>query len=721
MIQKIVMNKVASYRGPTEFETDKRVNLIYGLNGAGKSTLSTFLYNPKDPKFMHCAMHGVTNEEILVYNQNFIRDYFHEADSLKGIFTLSKENKKAKNEVREAEKELQRLENERLIQIQKLQDNADSIDQRKTIAENNIWAIKTEYTGGDRVFEYCLEGLKGQKEKLFNFLVTQAKPVVKPTTTIDQLKDELLSLKDANAQKSPLLPVADILASEIETDPIFKKVILGNNDSIVAALIDKLENSDWVKDGLAYVQPHEHADGFSCPFCQQTINASLVEKLQSYFDKTYEADLQSIKEKLNQYGELIASLPDKNALLAHPFISATKDEFNDAFGKLLKVLEDNLKKISEKQKSPSKSILLTDSETSRNEFQSYLARINQEISKHNLRIDNKEGEFLRIKDKFWKLMRWTYDQTIASFQADEANYNKKISELNAGLVEIDKKLTAQKKRIVSAQAQTVNIQEAIANINSGLLDLGIDGFSIMKYSDALYQIQRQGGGGNTFQSLSEGEKMIISFLYFVELCKGKVDAASTIINKIIVIDDPISSLSHIYVFNIGQLIKRNFTNPASKYSQVIILTHSLYFFYELTFTKKDDRDKYQKLFRVSKKAQGSQIDVMHYQDVQNDYQTYWQIVKDESEYPALIANCMRNIIEYFFSFIEKIELNNVFAKPVLQADKYQAFCRYMNRESHSLGQNIFDIKEFNYDEFKEAFRLVFKESGYETHYQRMIA
>lgn len=45
MINKITMNNVASYKKLTYLETDKRVNLLYGLNGTGKSTLSDFLYN----------------------------------------------------------------------------------------------------------------------------------------------------------------------------------------------------------------------------------------------------------------------------------------------------------------------------------------------------------------------------------------------------------------------------------------------------------------------------------------------------------------------------------------------------------------------------------------------------------------------------------------------------------------------------------------------------
>ncbi len=39
MITKIGLNGVASYKSLSTLETDKKVNLIYGLNGTGKSIL----------------------------------------------------------------------------------------------------------------------------------------------------------------------------------------------------------------------------------------------------------------------------------------------------------------------------------------------------------------------------------------------------------------------------------------------------------------------------------------------------------------------------------------------------------------------------------------------------------------------------------------------------------------------------------------------------------
>jgi wobble nucleotide-excising tRNase len=121
-----------------------------------------------------------------------------------------------------------------------------------------------------------------------------------------------------------------------------------------------------------------------------------------------------------------------------------------------------------------------------------------------------------------------------------------------------------------------------------------------------------------------------------------------------------------------------------------------------------------------KENTGSKIVDFKYEEIQNDYHSYWHIIKTPGQHPALIANCMRNVIEYFFGFIEKKDVNNVFQKPELQQNKFQAFSRYVNRESHSTSQNIFDIKEFNYDIFKEAFKLVFEKSGYIEHYDKMM-
>ena len=372
--------------------------------------------------------------------------------------------------------------------------------------------------------------------------------------------------------------------------------------------------------------------------------------------------------------------------------------------------------------TPSASVMLEPLQEIIFSINTIVESTNIRIAEYNNRIENIKESRNIIKEKFWKLMRKSYETVINLYNKRKEENDAYTKQYKDKENDYNQKINEQRFIIDENMKKTVNIDEAVDNIRTALVDIGITDFGIEKYSDeeALYHLKRkEQKENNVFQTLSEGEKMVISFLYFLERCKGDTKNNSTTGNKIIVIDDPISSLSHIYVFNIGRLIHNEFLR-GNKYEQIFILTHSLYFFYELTNIKHEDREKTQKLFRISKNDGGSSFSVMKYEEIQNDYQSYWYILKDENQSPALIANCMRNIIEYFFNFVEKQDYNNVFQKQELQKTKFMAFNRYMNRESHSKGQNIFDIKEFDYDDFKKAFELVFLHTGYLEHYKKMM-
>ncbi|RSL33925.1 hypothetical protein D7Z54_07345 [Salibacterium salarium] len=718
MINKILMNRVSSYKTPTTLETDKKLNLIYGLNGTGKTTFSNYLYDSSNSNYSECSIDGIDDKEVLVYNQKFVQDYFYEPDNLKGIFTLSKENSEALEAIRKAEQEIKTLKETKENYETEVRQYKDRLKELKNDAENSTWKIKTDFENG--FFDFCIQRLKGKKSTLFNYLLETTKQQGKPEKSIRQLSAELEAIQGSTAQQYNLLPTINVELNEIEANKLLKKVIVGNENSSVADLIDKLGNSDWVKAGLNYISDEIGEKEKSCPFCQkQTINQTLVENIYNYFDEAYEKEITELKNLLDQYEYTINLLPPKETFESNPFINNRKEEFENRYNNFYQNLHNNKAKITEKLNSPSQSITLQDSTKLITELNQYLEKINKSITAHNEKINNKNESLENIKKQFWEIMRWDYDQTILMYKNEQQKIKYYIESLNNTIKELNNRISTQEKAKTEEQKRTVNIDEAIEHINAGLLELGIDEFWIQKQSDYLYKIVRKDHENDTFQTLSEGEKMIISFLYFRELCRGNESVSGSIKEKVIVIDDPISSLSHIFIFNIGQLIKNEFFYSGN-YHQVFLLTHSLYFFYEMTDPKHENRKANQQLFRIIKNNEGSQFLKMRYEEIQNDYHSYWSIVKDEKQPPALIANCMRNIIEYFFNFIEKKDLNNVFQKDTLQQTKYQAFYRYVNRESHSLGQNLFDFKEFDYEVFKEAFELVFIESGYHEHYKKMI-
>lgn len=716
MLTKIQINGVATFKSQTTLETDKKVNLIYGLNGSGKSTICRLLRNPDKAEYAQCQLTGSQGSKIYVFNEDFIRENFYESSLIKGIFSLSKQNKDAEQAIALAMSQRTKLLAEKDAIERKKQEKSQQIQKEIGLIHEKTFAIKRNHSGGDRVLEFCLDGVMGKKEKLFEQLFGTKKSSEKPDYSVKQLQEEVRLLTGENSTRDEtLLPTFLMTTHSVETDPIFEKAVVGAHNSNFGDFINRLQNSDWVRSGFTYLDL-EAKKPSDCPFCQQpTIDDHFVSEMQSYFDKTYDEQIAKLKEIELQYESTITSLPLNSDFQTSQFYDP---EIGTKYQHLEATLRQNILLIQKKRSTPSLPVTLQSTRIIVEELNALIVSINLKIADHNKKIANKGAAKEGIKNRFWQLMRWEYDQSISYYESLQSqlktandNYSTDISKVNASLLKIEA-------HISEAQKATVNIDVAIGNINTELINLGILDFEIQKHNDHLYQLKRPGGGTNSFQSLSEGEKMIIALLYFCELCEGNESADEHPRDRIVVLDDPISSMSHIFVFNVGRLLMSRFFRE-DKISQVFVFTHSLYFFYELTDINKERRQASQALFRVSKSTTGSSVTAMKYEEIQNDYQSYWQVVNDPGTAPALVANCMRNIVEYFFGFVEKKDFNNVFQKPGLSSNKLQAFNRYMNRESHSFGQNVFDLKEFNYQDFQEGLRLVFDTCGYGEHYKQM--
>jgi wobble nucleotide-excising tRNase len=725
MISKISIKNIASYgEAPAVLETDKKINLVYGLNGTGKTTLSNYLQDQGNACFSCCSISGLNNEKVLVYNQKFVSDNFYQ-DTQRGIFSLKSENKAAKEKIDIATQEINKLKsqikNDELktgsqFDLEKKQEDINSL---QTSSEEKTWKIKNDYYGGDRILEFCLDGKIGSKKYLFDYISKLKKPDNKPNKSIEVLKKEAETTQGENAKSydETLVKKVNYDFWNVENQEIFKEVIIGNENSQVAELINKLNISDWVKKGKEFLnEPKEENE--TCPFCQQkTITKELHQEIQDYFDETYQNKITSLENFDKEYWkEYQAEKNLETELLKIDFIKNKETEFKLLFKNFIDKVSGNWSKISNKIKSPNIIIDLESSILEQNALNDFLDTIVEEIKAHNDKIKNKQKTKKQIIKEFWEIMRWDYDQTIENHTIQNAKLEKEKLDIETKISEFNTKIDGQKKIIQDEQKEMVNIQDAIDAINSELIFFGLDGFSIVPAGEKSYKLKRPNEDIAKFETLSEGEKTVISFLYFLELCKGKENDDEVVTEKIVVIDDPISSLSHMYVFNIAQLIRKNFFND--DYKQVFILTHNLYFFHELLHKQKDNNAK---LFRLCRST-FSQLSVMNRKDIQNEYQSYWQILKDYDEGKAtevILANAMRNILERFFGFIEKNDFNEL-TKELEKDEKNNFFIRYINKESHSDPINISDSKEIDPQIFKEAFRKIFKDSGYEAHYNQMM-
>ncbi len=728
MIAKISMKNVASYKDETTLETDKRINLIYGLNGTGKTQISKFLANQEDENFKDCNIEGLSNEEILVYNQDFIEKNFYSTDKQQRIFTLSEENITIKQEIEKLQEELIGFKSSQNENERKLKEKQEDIIKIENDFKEDIWKIKLSYYED---FKSFFKGIVGKKEDYFDFINPKIEEVlsldvINQNINLEELKKQYNFLTDTTQVKlENINEIPNIEFKNIENNSIFNEIIVGNQNSVIADLIKKLGNEDWVKDGF---DKYVLQDSQTCPFCQKdTITQEFKSYLENYFDKTYEERIKEVEKLNDEYQNLFSNMPSIETFYRRDILDSKDLEFEKLYSQVKLKLEKNIKKIQEKIKEPSKKIELEKTEEVFQNLNDYIKQIQQKIIDFNSKLENLEDEREKLKKQFWEFAIFEKKEIIEKYNKD-----KKEQEINKGVLDkenqtIKDSIQHIENTIKEKQKEVINIQEAVDRINNYLKDLGILSFCIKIQDDEKqeYIIIREGEDKPSFKTLSEGEKTLISFLYFLQLCQGKKEKNEAILDKIIVIDDPISSLSFNYVYNIAQLIKEIFLrNKDSNYKQIFVLTHHLYFFKELIgFREGYKKDIY--TFRIRRnESYISHIDTMKEDEILNDYQAYWQILKDYKEgkiHVILIPNTMRNILEYFLGFIQKDTIDII--KKIENEDKekrFEPFCLYINRESHSFMGNMSDAKEIDIDMFFEAFKKVFEYLGHLEHYNIMM-
>ncbi|MFZ7284711.1 AAA family ATPase [Avibacterium gallinarum] len=336
MITTLKMEDVASFRQAVSLYTNKKINLIYGLNGVGKSTISNYLYCSDDPRFSKCHISNSQQLPIFVYNQQFIQDNFFEQDRLKGIFSLSKQNKEAESKIEQATRRKEQFEENLKNKNVEKENLKNSFDSQKKQAIDTIWEIKTLYSGGDRVLEYCLKGLMSKKENLFDHIKNMTKPTTEPIKNIEEIKKEVGAFKDDTSVEIPLISKLNFNKGHIENDQLFKTAIIGNSDSEVANMIEQLGNADWIKQGLNYLPESSsiETEKVECPFCQEkTITSHFMHHIRCYFDETYQNNINQLESFRSEYKATVNQLPKLDLFIQNEFakddISELTEKYNN--------------------------------------------------------------------------------------------------------------------------------------------------------------------------------------------------------------------------------------------------------------------------------------------------------------------------------------------------------------------------------------------------------
>ncbi len=739
----------------------KKLNFFFGYNGTGKSTIVRYLCNlsmdvsVRGESYKDCSEQGYDplHEQILVYDEKFKKENFLDRDSVKGVFYLNQQNAEIDKKIKEFEEKIRQtqvLEQQRIINVQ----NEDSkIESKFNDVRNKCFLIRNEL----KAFSKIVLPYSNSKTIHYNKVAEYLQNIT-TAPTIDELSKRYKLLYDSELKQIGIVPNLNnyniLLQLEDRLNHLLNKIIIGHQDVDVATLIQELNNSSWVQQGVHYLKK---SNGI-CPFCQQDItNLTTLEKhFNDFFDQSYNDDINLIKTLQIQYKESYLNLKSSlNKLADHALLNEKCRSLIYALdkvcGNVLDIIEDKLESPNEKKHITSLAVLSSDFSALKTDIV-----INDEnyINQESLRKQFIEDCYARIAidskkivDKFEKEKKYKETVIDPRFEKERREHESSINDY--------------KTEINNLRRQTVNTQEAVNNINIILSNSGFKDFIIEEIPSTIdgiteYRLHRNStsSSDNVYQSLSEGEKTFIAFLYFYQLCIGTDDLLNNAgKKKILVIDDPVSSLDNKILFIISSIIHkldlfkqdRSDQNTSAKrfrnefkndnISQIFIFTHNMYFYKEITLENRNFcRDC--NYYHINKPSIWTEICEVDKPIATDDYTLMWKTLKKYSNQSIvdegikiMICNVMRRIIDSYVEF-QGLKNGNPTWSSINSLNtndpKYivaSSFISLINDDSHGVSPldctSYSNIVRSDISLIYDSFKLIFDNLG-PDHYTRMM-
>lgn len=663
--------------------------------------------------------------ECLVYNSDFATRNF--ANQMPGIFTLGETEAETIARIEAATQQVQSL-NEDIQQLEHMLGDVNSgklgeLRRLRAAFEDKCWTIKTTH---DAYFQEAFTGYRNSRASFCDKTLTEWAQNTAAAVPFDDLKKRAVTVFAKDLERIPPLArfdPADLLA--LEQNTVLKKKIVGKEDIDIAALIRRLGNSDWVRQGLTYISEA----GSQCPFCQQDITDDLARKLNEYFDETYLADMEAIERTRDAYATYAKAIQDRlEALLAseNKYLDAAIFQANvDRFSAKVEL---NLRHLDRKRKEASAQITLESLLEITTALTDAIAAANKEISLHNAMVDNLSTERATLIAEIWKWLLEESKLAFTDYDTAKTALDRAVAGLNKGLVSKRAALAQVGAELAELEKGVTSVQPTVTGINAILKSFGFTGFRLAMAGERqnLYEIIR-GDGSEAATTLSEGERSFIIFLYFYHLIRGSMTTGGMNAERIIVFDDPVSSLDSDVLFIVSALIKRVLDEACrgdGLIKQVFVLTHNIYFHKEVSFDPKRGKDRHaQKTFWIVRKVNGESVIVGYdHNPISTSYELLWQEVRSADRSKITIQNTLRRILENYFKILGNIDKDDIIKK---FEGRDQQICgsmfSWVNDGSHSFNDDLYvSADDALIARYLDVFRRIFKVTGHEAHYEMMM-
>jgi wobble nucleotide-excising tRNase len=729
MIESITVANVASYGStPQAMDRLSLFNFVFGSNATGKTTVSRVIADEINFPTCKVAWSGGTKLEAMVYNCDFVERNFNLSAELRGVFTLGEKQVETLNKIAVTKVELDTLTKKIETLTLGLEGEDGTGGKKGELAaleaalKLKCWTQKQKH---DDALQGAFEGYRGNAEKFKSKVLhesTSNSATLVSLAELEQKAETVFGPTPTTEQTIPPIEATKLVAHE--NNPILKKRVIGKDDVDIAAMIKKLGNSDWVRQGREFYEENEKV----CPFCQQSTTEAFAQSLAEYFDKTFVADSKAIDDLATNYSTDSARLQQEIAsIILAPFKFLDFEKLKREKELLDSKVTINIQRLAGKKKEASQVVELESITNLVMEIEALIQSANAHIAVHNKMVANITQEQTTLRAQVWKFVCEELNADLVAYRTARAGLDKAITSITDQITAARAEKAAKDNEIRNLEKQTTSVQPTIDGINGLLASFGFRGFSLTKAAQGTsYKLVRE-DGSDAKTTLSEGEKNFVTFLYFYHLLKGSDSDSGMTTDRIVVFDDPVSSLDSDILFIVGSLIKELFNEVRANtghIKQLFVLTHNVYFHKEVTFNaKRRDVAMADETFWVVRKVGlTSQLKQHPSNPIRTSYELLWSEIKRPDRSNLTIQNSLRRILENYFKILGGVDSDKMCA---LFEGKEKMICRslfsWVNDGSHYAHDDLFiSIDDAMVDTYLKVFKAIFEKADHFAHYKMMM-
>lgn len=740
----------ASYRDSHAYIEPTYVNFFFGNNGAGKSTIAKAIQGGTGVTYAP----GRTAVDYLplVYNQEFIDANFRSYRNMKGVFTLNAKNADIQRQIDEVTEDRTRIKGLLTTATEKRKKTAADKDKLHRDFLKDCWergkAIREEFSA-------TMSG-KGRSDPFVREILKHA-PANMDIGELRRLYESAYSETAKHYQRFSTIADPTILDT-VDGQEILAKPIVNSADTELAGFLRDIGATEWMRQGH---DTYAHEANGRCPYCGGSLPEDFEQTFITSFDDRYQANLRLLSEFLDRYkkaaNDLFVPLQETPAEL-YPQIELKP--YTDRLAVLRAAIQASIEAIKAKVENPATTTTLTEVQPILEELAEIITGFNTLIDANNAIVAAGPAKRTECSDAVFSLLAFMLKDVIAAYNKANSEMQTELDSLDTEIANHNAALEGIKTQLKTLRGKTVETDTAKDSINHMLHDSGMRGFSLQPKVgvDNVYEVRRP--DGTIADNLSEGEKNFIAFLYFYHLVLGSDSAEGETREKIVVIDDPVSSMDSGSLFIVSTIVRqmieicrnnadnRNRTADDNCIKQIFILTHNAYFHREVSYSYVSKYD-YASFYLIRKIGTKSTIrmcdDVnpnapterMNVNPVKNSYAALWDEYKEVKSAVPLM-NVIRRILEYYFLQLCGYEGSKLRQVILVQGkadgrfkdtdgnddeEKFQlasAMLAYINASSIGMSDGMDYVEDsLNPDECRCIFEMIFEAMDQKQHYDMM--